>query len=199
MDPSAPFAKVDGWGTPALAAMALLLGAGFGFALEKAGFGNAKTLSGQWYGTNFAVLRVMFTAIVVAMVGLFTLSYLGVVDLSLVSINETWIWPQLIGGLVFGFGFVIGQYCPGTALVAGATGKLDAMVFLGGFFLGSFAFFFAYPWLEGFYGSSAMGRVLLPDALHVPAGVVVFGVVLVALGAFALTHVLDRRFGHGRS
>jgi hypothetical protein len=73
------------------------------------------------------------------------------------------------------------------------------MIFLGGFFLGSLAFFFLFPWLEGFYGSSSMGRVLLPEVLHVSAGAVVFGVVVVALGAFALTHVLDRRFGNGRA
>lgn len=199
MDPLMPLSKVQDWSTAMVVLTAVLLGAGFGFALEKAGFGNAKTLAGQWYGYNFAVLRVMFTAIVVAMVGLFGLYYLGVVDLGQVAINETWLWPQLVGGLIFGVGFVVGQYCPGTALVACATGKFDAMAFIGGFFVGVVAFFFAYPALAGFYESSAMGRVLLPDVLHVSAGVIVFGVVCIALGAFAFTHVLDRRFGNGRA
>ncbi len=199
MDPIAPIAKIAEWGPSATAAMALLLGVGFGWALERAGFGNAKTLAGQWYGTNFAVLRVMFTAIVVAAVGLFGLHYLGVVDVARLSINETFLVPQIVGGLVFGVGFVVGQYCPGTAIVACATGKFDAMVFMGGFLVGSVVFFFLYPALEGFYLSTAMGRVLLPEALHLPAGVVVFGVVLMALGAFALTHVLDRRFGNDRA
>lgn len=194
MDPLAPVSKVAEWGPNGLIVAAGLLGIGFGFVLERAGFGSAKTLAGQWYGYNFAVLRVMFTAIVVSMVGLFGLYYLGVVDLSLVYVNETYLWPQLIGGLIFGAGFAIGQYCPGTAVVACATGKIDAMVFMGGFFVGLLAFFFSYDAVEPFYLSGERGRVLLPDALGLPAGVVVLAVVLVALGAFALTHVLDRKF-----
>lgn len=199
MEPLAPFAKVMDWGAPAVAVAAVLLGIGFGVALEQAGFGNAKTLAGQWYGYNFAVLRVMFTAIVVAMLGLFGLYYVGVVDLSQVYINETYLWPQLVGGLIFGFGFVIGQYCPGTAVVGCATGKFDAMAFMAGFFLGVVGFAVAFPLFQGFYNSGDKGRYLLPEALGVPAGVVVLGVVVVALGAFALTHVLDRKLGKGAS
>lgn len=197
MEPLAPFSKVLDWGAPAVAVTAVLLGVGFGVALEQAGFGNARTLAGQWYGYNFAVLRVLFTAIVVAMLGLFGLYYLGVVDLSLVYVNETFLWPQLVGGLIFGFGFVIGQYCPGTAVVACATGKFDGMAFMAGFFAGVVAFAVAFPLLEGFYDAGSMGRLLLPDALGLPAGVVVLGVAVLALGAFALTHVLDRKFGNG--
>jgi uncharacterized membrane protein YedE/YeeE len=199
MEPIAPFSKVFDWSQPAVAATAVLLGVGFGFFLEKAGFGNAKTLAGQWYGYNFAVLRVMFTAIVVAMVGLFGLHYAGLLDLGQVYVNETFLWPQLVGGLIFGFGFVIGEYCPGTAIVACATGKYDAMAFMGGFFGGLVLFFFGFPLVEGFYSVSSMGRVLLPETLHLPGGVVVFLVVLMAMGAFALTHFLDRRFGNGRA
>lgn len=194
MDPVAPLSKIAEWSPNAVVATSALLGFGFGFVLERAGFGNAKTLAGQWYGYNFAVLRVMFTAIVTAMVGLFGLHYLGVVDLSQVYVNETFIWPQLVGGLIFGMGFVIGQYCPGTAVVACATGKIDAMIYMLGFAFGLVAFFVVYPKLEAFYLSSAKGRVLLPETLHVSAGVVVLGVVVMALGAFALTHVLDKRF-----
>lgn len=198
MDPLAPVSKIAEWNAQSLTASAALLGFGFGFVLERAGFGNAKTLAGQWYGYNFAVLRVMFTAIVVAMVGLFGFHYLGVVDLGQVYVNETFLWPQLVGGLIFGAGFVIGQYCPGTAVVACATGKLDAMIYMLGFVLGLMAFFLAFPRLEQFYLSSAKGRVFLFDSLHVSAGVVVLGVVAMALGAFALTHVLDRRFAKTR-
>lgn len=193
MEPIAPFSKVYEWGPSATAAAAALLGVGFGFFLEKAGFGNAKTLAGQWYGYNFAVLRVMFTAIIVAMTGLFGLSYLGVVDFSLVYVNDTFLWPQLVGGFIFGVGFAVGQYCPGTAVVACATGKFDAMAFMGGFFAGIVGFIFAFPLFEGFYQSSSMGRELLSDTLHMPAGVLVLAVVLIALGAFAFTHFLDRK------
>lgn len=195
MDPLAPLSRIQEWGPSAQAVAASLLGVGFGFFLEKAGFGNARTLAGQWYGYNFAVLRVMFTAIVVAMLGLFGLSAVGLVDFGQVYVNETYLVPQLVGGVVFGFGFVIGQYCPGTALVACATGKFDAMAFMAGFFTGIVGFMLAFPLFARFYDSSSRGRWLLPEALHLPTGVVVLAVVVVALGAFALTHVIDRRLG----
>ena len=92
---------------------------------------------------------------------------------------------------------MIGEYCPGTAIVGCATGKIDAMVYFGGFFAGLVAFFFGFPLVADFYESSSMGRVLLPDVLHVPAGVVVLAVVVMALGAFALTHVIARRLARG--
>lgn len=196
MDMIAPFAKVFSWGATSSAVVAILLGVGFGFFLEKAGFGNAKTLAGVWYGYNFAVIRVMFTAVVVAMIGLFGLHHLGVLNFELVYINKTYIWPQIVGGFIFGLGFNIGEYCPGTSGVAAATGKIDGMVFIGGFMIGVVIFSAAFPWIESFFNSSAQGRVTLADALGLPLGVVVLGICLIALGAFAFTHVLDKKLGN---
>jgi uncharacterized protein len=196
MEPLAPISKIAEWGSTPTIAMAALLGVGFGFVLERAGFGSARTLAGQWYGYNFAVLRVMFTAIVVAMLGLFGLQAVGFLDLSKVQVNETFLWPQIVGGLIFGVGFGVGQYCPGTAVVACSTGRVDAMTYLLGFFVGVLAFFFAFPALEGFYGSGSMGKVILPGALGLPVGAVVMAVVVLALGAFAVTHVVDRRMAN---
>ncbi len=108
-----------------------MIGIGFGFFLEQAGFGSARKLTNQFYFKDMAVFRVMFTAIVTAMLGLFYLSALGWVDLSLVYISPTYLWPQIVGGLLLGVGFIVGGYCPGTSMVAVATGKLDALVFVG--------------------------------------------------------------------
>lgn len=193
MEPLAPISKIAEWSSTPTILVAALLGFGFGFVLERAGFGSARTLAGQWYGYNFAVLRVMFTAIVVAMLGLFGLSAVGVLDLGKVQINETYLWPQLVGGLLFGVGFGVGQYCPGTAVVACSTGRVDALTYLVGFFGGVLAFFFAFPALEPLYEAGSRGKVLLPEALGLPVGVVVLAVVLMALGAFAVTHAIDRR------
>lgn len=196
MEPLAPISKIAEWGSTPTIAMAALLGVGFGFVLERAGFGSARTLAGQWYGYNFAVLRVMFTAIVVAMLGLFGLQAVGFLDLSKVQVNETFLWPQIVGGLIFGVGFGVGQYCPGTAVVACSTGRVDAMTYLLGFFVGVLTFFFAFPALEDFYESGSMGKVMLPGALGLPVGAVVMAVVVMALGAFAVTHVVDRRMAN---
>ena len=168
MDMIAPLAKVFSWGPTAVSVGAILLGIGFGFFLERAGFGSAKTLAGVWYGYNFAVIRVMFTAIVVAMLGLFGLHYLGVLNLDLVYINGTHLWPQIVGGFIFGLGFNIGQYCPGTSAVAMATGKLDGLVFILGFLVLVVLFSFAFPLFEGFFNSSNMGRVTLEN--RAPSG-----------------------------
>jgi hypothetical protein len=196
MEPILPVAKVFGFSPAIEVLLAVLLGSGFGFVLEQGGLANPKVLAGQWYGYNFAVLRVMFTAIVVAMLGLFGLHYLGILDFELVYVNPTYLWPQLVGGLVFGFGFVVGQHCPGTAAVACATGNWDAIGYLGGFLAGAVAFAFAQPLFNGFYESSFMGRALLSGALGLSLGVVALLVVVMAVGAFAFTHWLDRKLGN---
>ena len=95
---------------------ALLLGVCFGFLLERGGLGNPHKLTGIFYLRDFAVPRVMFTAIVVASVGLYLLSDLELLDIGQVSIVPTFFWPQIVGGLIFGAGFVVSGYCPGTAL-----------------------------------------------------------------------------------
>lgn len=193
MEPIAPFSKVFGFSPGLEVLCAVLLGIGFGFVLEQGGLANPKVLAGQWYGYNFAVLRVMFTAVVVAMLGLFGLHYSGILNFELVYVNPTYLWPQLVGGVIFGFGFAVGQHCPGTAAVACATGNYDAMVYTGGFLIGVVLFALGEPLYGAFYESSNMGRVLLPEKLGLPTGVVVLLVVAMALGAFALTHWLDKK------
>jgi len=106
----APFSQMDFFGEATGFVFAFLIGIGFGFALERAGFGNARKLTAQFYLTDMTVFKVMFTAVVVAMVGIFYLNAFGWLDLELIYINPTYIWPQIIGGLFLGFGFVIGGY-----------------------------------------------------------------------------------------
>src|SRR4051794_20925526 len=106
---------------------AILIGIAFGFTLERAGLGSARKLTGQFYFTDFTVFKVMFSGIVVAMLGAFWLAHFGVLDLSRVYVPETFLLPQLIGGIVFGIGFVIAGLCPGTSCVAAATGRGDGL------------------------------------------------------------------------
>jgi hypothetical protein len=93
--------------------------------------------------------------------------------------------PQLIGGLLVGMGFMIGGYCPGTSIVASAGGKIDAMLFVFGLLLGSLTFNIGYSSLMSFHNSGYLGRVLIHEALNLPAGIVVMLVALMAVGAFA--------------
>jgi hypothetical protein len=135
----------------------------------------------------------MFTAIVTAMLGVFYLSWIGLVDLSLVYVGSTYLVPQIAGGLLLGVGFVIGGYCPGTSLVAVATGKLDALFFVLGVAAGIFGFGEAWPLIQGFANSTNLGTLTLPDVLGLRYGLVVFLVVVMALGAFKGAEVLERK------
>src|SRR5512140_2748096 len=114
-----------------------LIGIGFGFALERGGFGSARILTAQFYFTNMRVLKVMFSAVATAALGIALLAGVGLLDLSAVTIPETFLWPQLVGGLVFGVGFIVSGYCPGTGVVAMASGRFDALMTLVGMLLGS--------------------------------------------------------------
>ncbi len=182
---SAPLYKLGAFGDETSLIVAFLVGIGFGFALERAGFGSARKLVSQFYLNDLAVFKVMFTAIVTAMLGLTYLSWAGVLDLSLVYLVPTYWVAQIVGGLLLGVGFVVGGYCPGTSLVATATGKLDGLVFVLGFAFGTLGFAVAFPLLRGLYTAGSLGARTLPQVLGLPHGVLVFGVVLMAVGGFA--------------
>jgi hypothetical protein len=164
--------------------VAFVLGLGFGFFLERAGFGSARKLAAQFYLYDMSVFKVMFTAIVTAMLGVTYLGWIGVLDLDLVYLVPTHLGPQVVGGLVLGVGFVVGGYCPGTSVAALATGRIDAMVYALGIFAGTFAYAEGYPAIKDFVNADPMGQVTLPEVFGLPWGLVVFAVVLIAVVGF---------------
>ncbi len=190
---TAPFFKFGLFGENIGLVVAFAVGIGFGFFLERAGFGNARKLAAQFYFTDLRVFKVMFTAIVTAMLGVFYLSVFGFMDLSLVYLTPTFLAPQVVGGLVLGIGFVVGGYCPGTACVGVATGRIDALVLFLGIFVGIFGFSELFPLISGFYNSTDMGQLTLPQVTGLPYGFLVFAVVLMALGGFAGAEWIEKR------
>jgi hypothetical protein len=120
--------------------IAIFIGIAFGYILEQAGFSTSKKLVGLFYGYDFTVLRVFFTAGVTAMLGVVAMGHFGLLDLSLIYVNPTFLWSAIVGGLIMGLGFVIGGFCPGTSVCAAAIGKIDAMIFIAGSFAGVFIF-----------------------------------------------------------
>jgi len=179
--------------------IAFMLGIGFGFFLEQGGFGNANKLAGQFYFRDLTVFKVMFTAIVTAMTGLIVFNALGWLDLGLVYLNPTYLWPGLVGGLIMGVGFVVGGYCPGTALVGVTTLKVDAVMSVAGGLIGMFIFAELVPigWLEAFYGLETegfSGSLSLWQWLDVKPGVVGFVVMLIALAGFIASEWAERKF-----
>jgi len=173
---------------------ALLTGIAFGIFLEKAGFGNAKKLVEQFYFTDMRMFKVLFSAIVTAMVGIYWLSYLGWLDSTQIYINGTFIWPQIIGGLVFGVGFVMCGLCPGTSCVAVFTGKLDALAVFAGMFVGLIIFGEIEPALHRAINFSSMGDISLYELFNMNYGVLTFLITLFALGAFWFAGRVEQRF-----
>ncbi|MFZ5865389.1 MAG: DUF6691 family protein [Thermodesulfobacteriota bacterium] len=170
-------------------ALAVAVGFMFGFVLERAGFGDARTIVSIFYFRDMRVLRVMFSAIVTAMVGLIVLSWVGLFDYSVLveyALLPTYLWPQLVGGILFGIGFILGGYCPGTSVVAITSGRIDALVFLAGMVAGIWVFAAGFPIWGWFYKSSDLGRITLWQAFGLSAEVVALAVLLMALAAFFL-------------
>jgi hypothetical protein len=194
---NAPFYQFGLFGNDTALLLAVVIGIGFGFFLEQAGFGSSVKLAQQFYFRDLTVFKVMFSAIVTAMLGLFWLSWLGFIDLSLVRVLPTYVVPQLVGGLVFGAGFVMGGYCPGTCCVAAVTGKMDGWIHLTGMFGGIILFGEIFPLIEGWYSSTPMGEITLSHLFNISHGKTVLLIVLAALGAFYGAAKLEARL-HSR-
>ncbi len=191
----APYFEFGMFGEGASLIVALVIGIAFGCVLEQSGMGSAKKLAGQFYLRDLTVFKVMFTAILTAMLGVFWLGWLGVVDVSRIYVPETFIAPQAVGGIVFGAGFALAGLCPGTSCVSAATGRPDGLAVVAGMFAGVLAMGLLFDRFSDFYDSTARGSFTLPDVLGVSQGLVVLLVVLLALGGFSAAGWLEARFG----
>src|SRR6266496_1043110 len=173
-----------------------LIGFAFGFTLEMSGFGNSRKLAAQFYFTDLTVLKVMFTAIVTAMVLTFGAVALGLLNFGQVWVNPTYLSSGLLGGLIMGVGFIVGGFCPTTSLAAASTGKVDGMFFVFGGFFGAFLFSETEKYFDNWYTNAGYyGRLTLDQVFHLPIGVVVLLVVLMALFMFWGAEQLERIFG----
>ncbi len=173
--------------------VALLIGIAFGFILEQAGFSTSRKLVGLFYGYDFTVLRVFFTAGITAMIGVIAFGHFGILDLNLIYINPTYIWSAITGGLIMGLGFVIGGFCPGTSVCAAATGKIDAMIFIAGSFLGVLLFAEGYPWLEAHYKSGFWGFPHMFETMGISQAAFAVLMTIMAVGAFVVAAIVERR------
>jgi uncharacterized membrane protein YedE/YeeE len=189
----APLYETGAIGARGGLAVALGVGIVFGFLIERAGLGNARKLSAQFRLTDFAVLKVMFSAIVTASLGVFWLSRVGALDLTRVYVPETYVLPQLAGGALFGAGMVVAGLCPGTACVSAATGRLDGVAVIGGLLLGVFAYGLLQPIVGDFASSTGRGAYTLPQLVGASHGVTLLILVIVALAAFRGAEWLEGR------
>jgi len=178
-------------GMPLGALVFVAVGFLFGFLLERGGFGDGRNIVAVLYLRDFRVPKVMFSAILTLMAGAYLLGALRVLDLTAIDTPHTWLLPQLVGGLVFGFGFVIGGYCPGTAVVSAVNRKLDGLAYLAGLVVGIAGFAVAYDPLADFYNSTARGAMTFPGWLGVNPGWVLLAAALFAFLFFGFGNRME--------
>lgn len=148
----------------------IVLGLVFGFALENAGFGSACKLTSQLRFTDWAVFKVMFTAIIVSSGGLYLLQGLGMLNVTNdLFVPSVFIWGSSLGGVLIGVGMAVGGYCPGTSVAALFSGKIDGLVFLLGIGLGTVVFSLV-PGIQTWaWKQVGADSLTLPQLLHLPA------------------------------
>ncbi len=179
--------------------IAFFLGIAFGFILEQAGFSSTKKLVGLFYGYDFTVLRVFFTAGITAMAGVLLMGHYGILDLSVIYVNPTFLKSAVLGGLIMGAGFIIGGFCPGTSVCALAIGKLDALAFVFGSILGVWAFIETFPLIENIYNADNMGMIKISGFFGISD--VAFGFILsfIAVAAFVATWFIENKVNGRKS
>lgn len=174
--------------------IALFIGIGFGFALEQAGFSSSRKLVGMFYGYDTTVIKVFFTAAIVALTGSQILSYFGLLDLSKVFVNEYYVKASIIGGVIMGAGFIMGGFCPGTGLSAMSIGKIDALFFFLGGLTGALIFAETYPAIQKLAEGSFKGPVKINEALGLSPGLFTFLLIAAAVAMFWIAEKAEKRF-----
>ena len=137
---------------------ALAIGALFGIVLERTGFGSSKHIVPIFYFRNLKVSQTIVSAIITCSTLIIIASYNGWVDYNQIFIPDTYVWPYLVGGILFGVAMVMSGWCPGTAIVGFASGKIDAFVFMIGLLSGMYFYFDIYDQISGFANSGYLGR-----------------------------------------
>ncbi|MEI6050275.1 MAG: YeeE/YedE thiosulfate transporter family protein [Bacteroidota bacterium] len=174
--------------------IALLIGIGFGFSLEQAGFSSSRRLAGMFYGYDTTVIKVFFTAAIVALIGSQLLSFFGLLNLKMVFVNEFYVTSSIVGGVIMGAGFIMGGFCPGTGLSALSIGKIDAMFFFAGGLTGAFLFAETYPLVQNLADNAYKGPIKINEVMGISPGMFILLLIIAAIVMFWLAEVAEKRF-----
>jgi rhodanese-related sulfurtransferase len=171
--------------------VAFIVGIGFGFALEQAGFSSTRKLVGLFYGYDFTVLKVFFTAGITALVGVIALSHIGALDIDRLFVNPTFMYSAIVGGAIMGAGFIIGGFCPGTSICSAAVGRLDALAFIGGGIGGILLFMEGFDVVAPLYKAGALGALRMDTWMGISAESFAIILTSIALIAFYFTAKIE--------
>ncbi|MBN2758437.1 MAG: YeeE/YedE family protein [Bacteroidales bacterium] len=177
--------------------IAFIVGLGFGFALEQAGFSSSRKLIGIFYGYDMIVVRVFLTAVLTASVGLLFFNYLGWIDYDLVFVNPTFLWSAIIGGAFVGLGIIMSGFCPGTSFSALSIGKIDALAFIIGIGIGVFFYAETFELLfEKLYYAQNLGGIRIYETFGISPGLFMFLFILFGLGIFWFTIFIKKKYSN---
>jgi len=164
----------------------LLTGIIFGFLLQKGQVTRYNVIISQLLLEDFTVLKIMLSAVVTGMIGIYFLKGRNLINLSLKSGS---FFTTIVGGLIFGAGFALLGYCPGTAAGAAGQGNLDALFpGLAGMIIGSGLFAYIYPVLNPMIEKNKFKNLTLPQLFSVKPVKVIIPMVL---GIIAFLIVLE--------
>jgi len=175
------------------AVTAIPIGIAFGVILERAGLGDPKVIAGQLLGRDFTVVRVMFGAIVTAMLGVAWASAAGWIDASAIAMPPTDLPAQALGAVLFGGGFALAALCPGTACVAAASGRRDGLAAMGGMFAGTALTPVAWPVVKDVVSVQPREGATLATDLGIPLGIVVLLLTIAGVLVMIIGRLMDSR------
>ena len=175
------------------AVTAIPVGLAFGAILERVGLGDPRVIAGQLQGRNFTVVRVMFGAIVTAMLGVVWADAVGWIEPSSIAMPPTDVPAQALGAVIFGGGFALAALCPGTACVAAASGRRDGLAAVGGLFAGTALTPAVWPAVRGAVADVPREGATIASDLGVPMGIVVMLLTVAAVLAMIVGRVMESR------
>jgi uncharacterized membrane protein YedE/YeeE/rhodanese-related sulfurtransferase len=175
------------------AVTAIPIGIAFGVILERAGLGDPRVIAGQLLGRDFTVVRVMFGAIVTAMLGVVWAQSAGWLDAGAIAMPPTDLPAQALGAVIFGGGFALAALCPGTACVAAASGRRDGLAAVGGMFAGTALTPIAWPVVRSAVSDAPREGATLVSDTGIPLGVIVVLLTAAAVLAMIVGRMMEDR------
>lgn len=144
--------------------LGLVIGIAFGAILQLGGASSYHKIMGSLLLKDMDIIKLILMAIAVGTVGIYALD---LVDMANMSIKPTYVVGITIAGLIFGVGFAVAGYCPGTCIVASAEGKTDAIVTVFGGLVGALLYSLVYPAMKGLISVTNYGNVTVASAFNV--------------------------------
>jgi uncharacterized membrane protein YedE/YeeE len=148
--------------------LGLAIGAAIGAVMQLGGASSYRKILGSLLLKDMTIIKLILMTIAVTTVGIYALD---LVDMANMDIKPTYVLGIVIAGLIFGVGFAISGYCPGTCVLASAEGKTDAMFTLLGGLIGAALYAVVYPLLAPLINFSNFGQITLATVFNVNNGI----------------------------